>query len=255
MSANLNPVKHDALDPFAHGFFTRVGGVSQGIYEGLNCGLGSNDRQDAVIENRARVASAMGQTGNNICAVHQHHSPDCITIDAPTLEKVKADAMVTANPDVILGILTADCQPVLFADPNACVVGAAHAGWKGAKAGVLQNTVDAMVQLGAQREKITAVIGPCISQANYEVGQEFLEGFLDDDPETAQFFINGQNGKYLFNLPRFGLACLRDAGIENAAWTGHCTYADEQRFFSYRRTTHNAEPDYGRQIATISARG
>jgi hypothetical protein len=166
-------------------------------------------------------------------------------------DKPRADAMVTRTPGIALGVLTADCQPVLFADPKAGVIGAAHAGWRGTRDGVLEATVDAMVALGATREGISAIIGPTISQSAYEVGPEFFESFTDDDRANARFFIAGSGDRYLFDLPAFGLSRLRAAGVGHAEWTRHCTYRDSERFFSYRRTTHAGEADYGRLISTI----
>ena len=241
----------DALLPVRHGFFTRKGGASSGIFKGLNCGPGSSDQAEVVAINRARVAAAMGVDPDHLQTLHQVHSADVVTLDAPLTDRPRADAMVTATPGLALGILTADCQPVLFADRAAGVVGAAHAGWRGVKDGVLEATLAAMEALGAARKDIVAVIGPCISQAAYEVGPEFVESFIDDNPEHARFFAAGKGDRALFDLPAFGLARLRAAGVGHAEWTRHCTYADEARFFSYRRTTHRAEADYGRLIAVI----
>lgn len=246
----LEIITSDALSP-RHGFFTRKGGASSGIFAGLNCGTGSSDQADIVAINRGRVAEAMGVALGNLVSVHQVHSPDVVTLAAPLAEKPRADAMVTATPGIALAILTADCQPVLFADAKAGVIGAAHAGWKGAKGGVLEATLDAMEALGARREDTAAIIGPCISQGAYEVGPEFFESFTDDDPETRRFFANGKGDRMLFDLPAYGLWRLREAGIGHAEWTRHCTYADPARFFSYRRTTHAGEADYGRLISVI----
>lgn len=246
----------DNLTPFRHGFFTRRGGASSGIFSGLNCGPGSSDQSDSVRLNRARVAEAMGVATDALVTIHQTHSADVVTLDAPLAQdmpKPAADAMVTATPGLALGILTADCQPVLFADPRARVVGAAHAGWRGALSGVLENTVDAMIALGADRAGITAVIGPCISQKAYEVGEEFLESFLAEDPDFLRFFANGAQGKYQFDLVGFGLSRLRQAGVKDASWTGHCTYGDPARFYSYRRSVHEGHADYGRLISVIRA--
>lgn len=240
----------DGLAPLRHGFFTRKGGASSGVFKGLNCGRGSSDQTEAVLTNRARVAQAMQVPPENLVSVNQCHSADVVVVDGPLAETPKADAMVSATEGVALGILTADCQPVLFADGDAGVIGAAHAGWGGAISGVLENTVDAMVALGAARENITAVIGPCISQAAYEVGPEYFERFYDEDPENARFFANGEGDRMLFDLPGYGLHRLRSAGVQ-AEWTRHCTYADPARFYSYRRSVHNKEADYGRLIATI----
>ncbi|SLN20700.1 Laccase domain protein YfiH [Aquimixticola soesokkakensis] len=248
----LEILTSDALDGVTHGFFTRKGGASSGVFEGLNCGNGSSDQSDIVAINRARVAAAMAVAPTHLCGVHQVHSADVATLSEPPATPPRADALVTATPGLVLAILTADCQPVLFADPHAKVVGAAHAGWRGALDGVLDATIDAMVALGAQRENIAAVIGPSISQRAYEVGPEFLETFLDADEDNARFFVNGQDDRYMFDLPAYGLYRLREAGIGFAEWTRHCTYSDPDRFFSYRRSVHNKEADYGRLIATIA---
>ncbi|WP_113911908.1 peptidoglycan editing factor PgeF [Roseovarius dicentrarchi] len=245
----------NSLAPVRHGFFTRRGGASSGIFTGLNCGLGSSDQQEIVTINRARVAAAMQVPPDHLLTVHQIHSATALPVDAPITapisERPRADAMVTATPGLALAVLTADCQPVLFADAQAGVIGAAHAGWRGALDGVLDATIIAMEGLGATRANIAAVIGPTISQAAYEVSPEFMQDFLATDSENARFFTEGAPGKMQFNLPGFGLARLRGAGIGRAEWTGHCTYTDEERFYSYRRATHRAEADYGRQIAAI----
>ena len=248
----LEILTDDGLAPLSHCFFTRKGGASSGIYEGLNCGQGSSDLTEAVTLNRARVAASLELAPEALVSVHQVHSPDVVHVKAPLAEKPMADAMVTDKAGLGLAILTADCQPVLFADHAAGVVGAAHAGWQGAQAGVLEATVDAMEALGARASNITAVIGPCISQRSYEVGQEFVERFTDDDLDNTRFFTNASaEGKYLFDLAGYGLARLRGRGVGQASWTGHCTYEDAARFYSYRRTTHRKEQDYGRLIAVI----
>lgn len=237
--------------PVRHGFFTRKGGASSGIFAGLNCGPGSTDQAEAVTINRGRVAEALDLTPDHLVSVHQVHSADAVAINAPLAIRPLADALVTATPGLGLAVLTADCQPVLFADHQARVIGAAHAGWRGAKDGVLEATLTAMEALGAKRGAIAAVIGPCISQAAYEVGQEFFENFTDDDPETRRFFVGGKGDRMLFDLPGYGLWRLREAGVGHAEWTRHCTYGDPARFFSYRRTTHVGEADYGRLISVI----
>lgn len=248
----LDHITHPLLRGTAHGFFGRAGGVSEGIHAGLNCGAGSDDDPEAVAENRARVARALGLAPSRLAFVHQTHSARVATVGETVPQPApKADAMVTATPGIGLAVLTADCQPVLLADREAGVVGAAHAGWRGLLAGVLEATVEAMEALGAQRSRIRAVIGPSISQLGYEVGPEFLEAFLDDDPGNARFFANGEGDRYLFDLPGLGLYRLRRAGVGEAAWTGHCTWSDPARFFSYRRATRNGEPDYGRLISVI----
>ena len=247
----LDIITDDALTPLQHGFFSRVGGASSGVFEGLNCGFGSSDQHDIVAINRARVADAMGVAPDHMVGVHQIHSPDVITVTAATTDRPKADAMVTATSGIVLSVLTADCQPVLFADTNAGVIGAAHAGWGGAIGGVLENTLTAMEALGANRANTTAVIGPSISQRAYEVGPEFFESFIAEDPDYSRFFAQGAGDRMQFDLPGFGLTRLRAAGIQHASWTGHCTYCDADRVYSYRRTTHAAEADYGRLISAI----
>ena len=235
-----------------HGFFTRRGGASSGVFEGLNCGQGSSDQAEIVAINRSRVADAMGVAADHLVGVHQIHSTTAVTVDAPYTEKPRADALVTATRGMALSVLSADCQPVLFADAEAGVIGAAHAGWRGALDGVLHATVDAMEGLGAQRANIIAVIGPSISQRAYEVGPEFLDSFMAENPDYARHFINGEGDRMMFDLPAFGLSRLRAAGVGHAEWMRHCTFSDPKRFYSYRRTTHAKEADYGRLIAAIT---
>lgn len=246
----LEIITSDAI-PFRHGFFTRRGGASSGIFAGLNCGTGSTDQSEIVAINRTRVAEAMGVDLPALINVHQVHSADVIPVNAPLPERPRADALVTATPGLALAVLTADCQPVLFADRKARVIGAAHAGWRGAFDGVLEATLDAMETLGAHRADIAAVIGPTISQSAYEVGPEFFETFTDEDRDTARFFAKGTGDRMLFDLPAYGLHRLRAAGVGHAEWTRHCTYRDAERFFSYRRATHAGEADYGRLISSI----
>ncbi|APE42699.1 polyphenol oxidase [Sulfitobacter alexandrii] len=248
----LEILTSDSLAPLRHGFFTRAGGASSGVFAGLNCGHGSSDQREIVSINRRRVAEAMGVPPDHLLGVHQIHSATAIKVDAPLPERPRADALVTATPGLALSVLAADCQPVLFADPKAGVIGAAHAGWRGALDGVLQSTVDAMVDLGATPEGITAVIGPCISQRAYEVGPEFFEDFIAEDQAFARYFANGEGDRMLFDLPGFGLNRLRAAGVGHAEWTHHCTYSDPARFYSYRRSTHGKEADYGRLISAIT---
>lgn len=242
----------DTLAPIRHGFFTRAGGASSGVFSGLNCGTGSSDQTEIVAINRARVADAMGVAPTHLVGLHQVHSANAIHVTGPLDIKPKADAIVTRTPGVALSVLTADCQPVLFADAQSGVIGASHAGWKGAQTGILEATVDAMVEQGAKRDQIHAVIGPTISQRAYEVGPEFFDVFLDEDPENTRFFAGGDGDRMHFDLPAYGLSRLRAAGIGSAEWTRHCTYFDADRFFSYRRSVHNKDPDYGRLIATIT---
>ncbi len=247
----LEILTSDAL-PVKHGFFTRRGGASSGVFAGLNCGQGSSDQSEIVAINRARVADAMGVAPNHLLGMHQIHSATAVPVTETYAEKPRADALVTATPGLALSVLSADCQPVLFADAEAGVIGAAHAGWRGALEGVLHATVDAMETLGAKRENIAAVIGPSISQRAYEVGPEFMDSFIAEDPDYARYFINGEGDRMLFDLPGFGLNRLRAAGVGHAEWTRHCTFSDPERFYSYRRTTHAKEADYGRLIAAIT---
>ena len=253
MQPTLEILTHPALAPVRHGFFTRKGGASSGLFSGLNCGRGSSDQQDAVAVNRSRVADAMGVAAGRLATVHQVHSDMVVTldgdVDVAALAETRADALVTARPGIAIAVLSADCQPVLFADPEAGVIGAAHAGWKGTLGGILDATVAAMRALGATR--IRAVVGPSISQRAYEVGEDFMDRFLVEDPESSRFFSGGPNGRPMFDLPALGVARLRDLGVE-AEWSGHCTYSDPERFFSYRRSTHLHEADYGRLISAIS---
>ena len=250
MQTMLEIITSDAL-ACRHGFFTRKGGASSGIFAGLNCGTGSSDLSEAVAINRARVTEAMGVGPESLVTVHQVHSARAVAVTGPLAIRPEADALVTATPGVLLAVLTADCQPVLFSDPKAGVIGAAHAGWRGAVDGVLEATLDAMEQLGARRSDISAVIGPTISQSAYEVGPEFLDRFRAEDPENTRFFANGQGDRLHFDLPGYGLHRLRAAGVGHAEWTGHCTFRDAARFYSFRRTTHAGEADYGRLISTI----
>ena len=246
----LSPITAPELRGVCHGFFTREGGVSAGIYANLNCGPGSGDDAAAVAENRARVAAHLGATA--LLSLNQVHSPEVVVVTEPSEgERPRADAMVTDRPGIALGILTADCAPVLFAERDARVVGAAHAGWKGAVSGVVEATLAAMTELGARRERIVAAIGPTISQRAYEVGPEFVERFLEESTTNERFFAGGVGDRAMFDLPGFLLSRLREEGIGEVAWTGHCTCSDERRFFSYRRATHRGEQDYGRLVAAI----
>ncbi len=242
----------------AHGFFTREGGVSDGLYTSLNIGLGSADLRERVLANRARVATALGVAADALVLPYQVHSPDVAVVETPWApgEGPKVDAVVTARPGIAVGVATADCGPILFSDPVARVVGAAHAGWKGAFGGVIEATVAAMEGLGASRGRITAVLGPTISADSYEVGPEFVARFVAADGDLARFFRPSTRADHaMFDLPAFVVARLEAAGVGQAASLGLCTYADEARFFSYRRTTHRGEPDYGRLVAAIAVAG
>jgi polyphenol oxidase len=242
-------------DGVRHGFFTRKGGVSAGLYLGLNVGSGSQDAPEAVAENRRRAAKFMNPRSEAVVTPWQVHSPDAVIVDAPFRgEKPKADAVVTATPGLVIGVVTADCGPILFSAPKAGVIGAAHAGWKGAMDGVLENTIAAMEKIGARRADIRAVLGPSISQRNYEVGPEFISAFLSKDPGFMRFFTAGLRPDHsMFDLRAFTLHKLEAAGVA-CAMTDDCTYADEDNFYSYRRATHRKEADYGRQLSAISIR-
>ena len=243
-----------ALPGLRHAFFTRAGGVSQGLYAGLNCGFGSGDVKAAVAENRRRAAASLGLGPERLLTVFQTHSPDAIVAEATWApeDSPHADAMVTDKPGLALGILTADCGPALFADAEAGVIGAAHAGWKGALTGVLDGTLDAMESLGAKRARIRAALGPCIAQASYEVGHDFPAPFIAQDAANARFFTPKQaGGKPHFDLGGYILARLTAAGLTHVETLAQDTYADDARFFSYRRTTHRGEPDYGRGLSAI----
>ncbi|MHA6345560.1 peptidoglycan editing factor PgeF [Roseivivax sp. CAU 1761] len=247
----LEVITADTLAPFRHGFFTRRGGASSGVFAGLNCGQGSTDQAEMVQINRARAAAALDLPPAQLINVHQVHSAEVVQVSAPFHgTPPRADALVTATPGLAIAVLTADCQPVLFADAENGVIGAAHAGWRGALDGVLEETVSAMEALGARRGGIRAVIGPAISQSAYEVGPDFFDTFLAEDPENARFFANGQGDRLHFDLPGFGLARLRRAGVQ-AEWTRHCTYSDPELFYSFRRATHAREADYGRLLSAI----
>ncbi|WP_018183716.1 peptidoglycan editing factor PgeF [Kaistia granuli] len=244
-----------ALPGIRHGFFTRRGGVSDGIYASLNCGVGSADERAHVLENRARVTAELGVPPGQLATPYQVHSPDVVIVDKiwPTGDGPKADAVVTNRSGIAIGVGTADCGPVLFADGEAGVVGAAHAGWKGAFTGVLEATVAAMESLGARRERIVAVLGPTISKSAYEVGPEFRARFLEAGESNAAYFTPSPRADHhQFDLPAYIGMRLRTAGLGTVGDLALCTYADPDRFFSYRRTTHAGEPDYGRLLHAIS---
>jgi polyphenol oxidase len=236
---------------FAHGFFGRQGGVSTGLYESLNCGPGSRDAAEAVAENRRRVCAALAP-GAALVSLSQIHSPIVHTLREAPPQRPEGDAMVTATRGLALGILTADCAPVLLADHDAKVIGAAHAGWKGALGGVLEATLEAMENLGASRTRIAAAVGPCISQANYEVNWEFRDRFLELGLKHRRFFVPSEReGHYRFDLPGYVAHRLTAAGLASVETLGICTYPPENGFFSFRRTTHAGESDYGRQVSAI----
>jgi YfiH family protein len=235
-----------------HGFLGRRGGVSTGVCAGLNVGLGSSDDRAAILENR-RLAIAAVAPGAQLVTVHQIHSADALYADAPWPDdaRPKADAIVTDRPRLAIGVLTADCTPVLLADRAAGVIGAAHAGWKGAFAGVVEATIAAMEARGAQRDRILVALGPAIARKSYEVDEGFLRRFVEADPANERFFTPGREGHYQFDTEAYLLARLAAAGITRAEALGLDTYADPDRFYSYRRATHRGEPDYGRQLSLI----
>jgi YfiH family protein len=244
-----------ALPGIRHAFFTRAGGVSEGVYESMNGGLGSEDAPAKVAENRARMAAALGVKPENFLSVYQIHSPNVVVADAPwpAAERPRADAIVTRTPGLAIGIGTADCGPVLFADAEARVIGAAHAGWRGALTGVLEATITEMEKLGAKRERIAAAAGPMISQRNYEVGQDLIDRFLQADQDNARYFAEASRpGHAMFDLPGYVIDRLKRACIAQVEDLGCCTYADPAQFYSYRRSTHRKEPDYGRHINAIA---
>lgn len=247
----LKPVTSAQLSA-PHGFFTRHGGLSSGVFASLNCGYGSPENPEIITQNRALIAAHVGVVPAQLYSVTQTHSANVLTINTPDdyIEGTKADAMVSHGKGIALGVLTADCAPVLLQDAKAGVIGAAHAGWRGAVGGVLEATIEAMRAVGAR--DITAVIGPCISQKNYEVGPEFFETFLNENQKYSRFFAPAPQEKYLFDLPGFALHRVRQAGAE-AEWTGHCTYAAPDKFYSYRYSQHNGLPSYGRLLSVIAS--
>ena len=249
---SLDIVRAAALGGVPHGYFGRSGGVSAGAVAGLNCGLGSGDDPAKVETNRRRAADAI-IAGAPIASVHQIHSPDAIVVReaVPRAERPHADALVTDRPGLLLGIVTADCAPVLLADAEAGVIGAAHAGWRGAVAGVTDRAIAAMISLGARAERIAAAVGPCIAQRNYEVDQDFVERLLAHDQANEQYLSEGPRGRPHFDLEAYVVARLAAAGVRRIEVIGLDTYALENRFYSFRRASHRGEPDYGRQIALI----
>jgi YfiH family protein len=243
-----------AIGGVAHGFFTRLGGVSDGIYASLNCGPGSRDDAANVIENRARIAGILGATPANLVTPYQKHTNIAVVAEKAWSkdEMPEADAIVTSVPGLAIGVLTADCAPVVFCDPAARVIAAAHAGWRGALSGIVEATVEAMTGLGAKPENISAVVGPAISQGAYEVGQDYQASFVAEDPDSAAFFVIDEgSGEPHFDLPGYVAERLARAGVGGIVDLGFCTYYDETRLFSYRRSQHHGEDDYGRQISAI----
>lgn len=240
-------------DGIRHGFFTRSGGHSKGIYASLNCGLGSMDERGDVIRNREAVAVMLGTTADRLLTANQIHSPDALTVRAPWTHanRPKVDGLVTATPGLAIAVLTADCAPVLLADHEARVIGAAHAGWRGAVLGVIDSCIDAMEKLGARRARIAAAVGPCISQPNYEVGPEFESNVTTKDPASQPFFVAGPRGRAHFDLPGYVADRLQRLRVGRVEPLTPCTFADATQFFSYRRSRKSEEPDYGRQISAI----
>ncbi len=249
-------IRSKVLGELPHGFLGRRGGVSQGVCAGLNVGLGTGDERDAIQANRRLALDAVAP-GAQLATVHQVHSPSVVPVVAPWPDQGRphADAMVTERAGLALGILTADCTPVLFADHRAAVVGAAHAGWRGALGGVIEATIEAMEMLGAQRGRIAAAVGPTIARRSYEVDDAFFRRFAAADPEHESFFTAGRAGHHHFDLEGFVVGRIASAGVETIEALGLDTYSDADRFFSYRRATHLGEPDYGRQISLIALPG
>jgi polyphenol oxidase len=249
---SVEVIRAKLLGDVPHGFLGRKGGVSTGIYAGLNVGLGSDDERAAVVENRSRAVEAV-LPASTLARVYQFHSPDVVTVTGGNEQgdPPKGDAMVTDRRGILLGIVTADCVPVLFVDSQAGVVGAAHAGWKGAISGVTDNTIVAMEGLGADRSRISCAIGPCIAQKSYEVDEGFFRRFAEEDAANERFFADGKPGHYQFDIEGYVAARLAAAGIGKVECLGEDTYSQPDRFYSYRRSCHLGEPGYGRQISLI----
>lgn len=258
MVSNTHTIQADALSKLNgidHAFFTRQHGASKGIYAQRNIGLGSDDERAAVLDNRARCAADLGVDADKLATPYQIHSNKVVTIDEvwPAGEGPKADGLVTKTPGIMIGIATADCGPVLFADEKAGVIGAAHAGWRGATGGILEATLEAMENLGAKRDAITAVLGPTIAQASYEVGPEFVETLKELRESNADYLKPSEREAHaLFDLPRYIIDRLNENHIRKAIDLGLDTYADAARFYSFRRTTHRGEADYGRLLSAIA---
>jgi polyphenol oxidase len=243
----------ESCNGIRHGFFTRQGGVSKGMYGSLNCGLGSRDDAESVRQNRALVAETLGVPAGRLLTLYQIHSATAVIVDKPwNGEAAEADALVTRTPGLAIGALTADCAPILLCDPQARVIAAAHAGWRGALSGVAEATIAAMEELGAKRERVVAVIGPSISQRAYEVGADYVDRFLAEEPASEAFFMTDESsGEPHFDLSGYVAERLSRAGVGSVSDLGLCTYCDETRLFSYRRSQHHGEEDYGRQISAI----
>jgi YfiH family protein len=254
--SDVELIRAISLGELPHGFLGRRGGVSVGEMAGLNVGYGSSDDRETIAGNR-RLAIAAILPEAELATVHQVHGADALHVEHPWPQdgRPNADAMVTDRPNLLLGILTADCAPVLFADRNAVVVGAAHAGWRGAIAGITDSTIEAMERLGARRENIHAAVGPCIAQPSYEIDEAFRARFIEDDPDNARFFVTGAAGKPHFDLEAYVVHRLIAAGIDEVEALNLDTYGDADRFYSYRRSTHRGEADYGRQLSAIGIPG
>lgn len=249
---SVEVIRSKLIGDVSHGFLGRRGGVSRGIYAGLNCSLGSDDARDDVLENRRRAVAAI-MPGAALARVYQIHSPDVVTVTGPIDQDnpPKADALVTQTPNILLAVQTADCVPVLFSDAQAGVVGAAHSGWKGAFTGVNEMTIAAMEALGARRDRIVCAIGPCIAQKSYEVDAGFFKNFAKADPANERFFGDGKHGHYQFDIEGYVAARLAAAGIKTVECLGEDTYSQPDRFFSYRRSCHRDESGYGGQMSMI----
>lgn len=242
-----------AAEGVAHGFFGRAGGVSRGVYAALNVGAGSDDDPASVQENRARAASALGLSGDRLVTNYQIHSADARIVDAPPPQPLKADALVSKTPGLALGVLAADCMPWLFADPEAGVIGAAHAGWRGALAGVLESTIAAMRDLGAAPDRIRAALGPCLRRANFEVGLDLVDAFTEKYPDAERYFAPGAAPeKRQFDLAAFGADRVRATGVETIDDLGLCTLGAPADYFSYRASRRAGDPDYGRNLSAIA---
>lgn len=242
----------DGIEDIAHGFFGRAGGFSTGIYQGLNTGRGSNDNPAHVTENRRFVAETLGTDEPKLLSAHQCHSTDVIIADSPWVDgRPKADAIVTQTPGIAVSALAADCAPILFVDPVHRIIGAAHAGWRGALAGITDKTIEAMESIGAERQHIRAAIGPCIGPENFEVGPEFVAAFLADNPSTKNLFKPGNLDRSYFDMKSYLVGRILDEGISSVSALPDCTYAQNSDYFSYRHNTHNGISDYGRNISAI----
>ncbi|HEX8214878.1 MAG TPA: peptidoglycan editing factor PgeF [Allosphingosinicella sp.] len=250
---SVEPIRARTLEGVPHGFLGRKGGVSQGLCSGLNVGFGSGDERQAIEANRSLAVEAVAP-GTQLVTVHQVHSPAAMAVTAPFPDHARphVDALVTNRPGLALGILTADCTPILFAEPDAGVVGAAHAGWKGALGGIVGATVEAMEALGANRDNIASAVGPTIARKSYEVDEAFLRRFIEADRENERFFSGGRDGHHQFDLEGYVVSRLAEAGVTRIEALGLDTYSNPDLFYSYRRATHRGEPDYGRQISLIA---